>query len=306
MSRLESLDHHRCCGRVVALATVVVIASGCGASGGAGAPSSRPPAAARVFAAPAAVTPPPHVDSTDPARAGRVLAAVRAIAVAHRLAPEASYEIPELMCQLLTVPNEPRAYVCTLSLGGPGAATEPVSQRDADGPTLAKELYDALADAGAAPREDPQYYRITTTGLRVTAASLHFDDTSHWEGPPQVNVQVRGDVARAVLEATGRAGIVDDDGTLVVICRRQGPGPICAYQQHHRPGTSLSAADARALWDALVAAGRAAHYVPLHGGLGDATILNASHFSFDGTTLALALVGDRVALPPPSASAGPP
>ena len=263
-----------------------------------------PAASAAVTIPPPAPVPPvPHVETNDAAKVAEVRSALDAIFTAQGLASAASYDVPSLSCQLLTVPFAPQTYSCNLTVVTTDGATKTLQvQDDGQTKTQAQTLFSALNDAGATYLDDPHYFRTTLEDLRVSSEQVSFDDKSKWQAPPSPNVRVTGDVAGQLLAALGQLDLDDSDRTLFVICANYSETPDCSYQIHNRPGPKLDAATSAALWTAFKDAATAVGFKPYGGTVAQMTIINAGNFSYDGTTLGFVLVGDDSTPPPPPAT----
>ena len=255
-------------------------------------------AKAAVLPPPAPVPPVPHVDTVDAGKAAEVKSALAAVYTSQGLAPAATYDVPSLSCQLLTVPFEPETYSCGLDVVTADGARKTLQVQDDQHSSLAQTLFGALQNAGASYLNDPHYFRTTLANLKVTDDAVRFDDKSKYVAPPVPNVRVTGETAGQLLDAIGALGLDDSDRTLFLICSDWG-AVECSYQLHNRPGQKLSGDQATALWNAIKGAATVAGFKPYRGTVDDLTIVNVSALSYDGTTLGFVLVGDDSTPPPP-------
>lgn len=155
-----------------------------------------------------------------------------------------------------------------------------------DDDAKAAALMTALGAAGAQHDMNSKMPAFTTRNVHATRDAFTFDDAANAKLTPAANTRLEGKAARDVMTAIASAGVTEDDGTLFVVCTKLGTAPTCGFQGRTAPGGTLDASRALAVWNAFV------HDPAI-------TILNASHFTWDGTALAFFGVQDT-ARPPPN------
>lgn len=190
-------------------------------------------------------------------------------------------------------------------------------------PDLAESLFGALIDGGASACQDFAHrdsLHLSHVVINLSKGSLEFDDASQYSLPPSPNVRASGAEAAAVVAAMESANINDCDPsrTAFVVCNKQAETPACSttFFPLEQVGESalvniclppladaatvqLGAPEALTLWNAISGAAAASGYAPLHGTIEQATIINAKHFTWDGTSVGFLLTADNPVVPPP-------
>ena len=182
------------------------------------------------------------------------------------------YDFASLSCVHVQMPNIKETTTCI------------ADDARTDDDAKAEALMTALGAAGAQNDMNNKMAAFTTRNVHATRDAFTFDDAANANLTPARNVRLEGKAAQDVMNAIAGAGVTEDDGTLFVICTKMGTGPTCAFQGHNAPGGALDAARSLALWNAFV-----------HDAA--TTVLNASHFVWDG--VALSFVGTLGTARPP-------
>jgi hypothetical protein len=65
------------------------------------------------------------------------------------------------------------------------------------------------------------------------------------------------------------------------------------------PGASLSSSQSLSIWSSITTAAQSEGFKPMNGTVAEATVINATNFTWDGTNLAFLLAMDDVKPPPP-------
>ncbi len=275
----------------------------------------------------------PHVtgSATDATRVASAIDAIVAADAPSQKAATTSYALKTLDCSDVETPEQgPNGggWTCSLAVAIDGAA--PVTIEDKQASARSKELHDALTAAGAKECNDlahGNFVRLANVTVGVSTPALAFDDASNDHLPPDPNVVATGSAATDVVAAMKGAAIDDCNVTskAFVVCTAMGGPPTCSYERQNldtvagsalvpacmpgetTAGGNVDAGASKTLWSALLGAAKSAGYKPLNGTLDQATVVNASFFSWDGTTLGLTLTVDDAAPPPggPSPNPGP-
>jgi hypothetical protein len=261
----------------------------------------------------------PHVVA-GAAQAAAIFAAVDAIVAAQPepVASGQSYAISDLSCRDYTLPMMTGTQ-CSFAVQIDGGQTLGMaSQSEAQ----AEDLLAALTAAGASGCDDPHGNYVALATLTLSATAAQFDDNSLYETIPLPNVVAQGATAKSIVDAFAKAGIDDCDATrsAFLICNLAGGKPSCGYQWYSvvkvgtselltacgptsgdaTPGGDFSDAASLTVWNAILAAAKAAGFQPDNGGAIDVTtVINARDFSWDGDKLGINLYLGNAVPPTP-------
>jgi len=299
--------------------TLLLVAACHGGDGGTTDPDAAPPACTFGAALTGRL---PHVHATG-AQAQQVVHVLEEILAAQQPplpTDRHQYALPAVSCLIGSGgPVTPKGTSCLLTLTTGDTTTE---VRVESSSPLAQELYDAIAAAGAVECQDPahgEFLRLQAVQVDGNSNDVQFDDHSNYALPPTPNVVVEGAAADAVLTVARDADIDDctDSSKLFLVCNGLGQAPVCSYVRHRLHDVAgsalvniclpepvddpiqLSAEQAAAMWDAILAAARSSGYVPEDGPLEKTNVINASYFAWDGHRLSFQLVTGTATPPPP-------
>jgi hypothetical protein len=267
-----------------------------------------------------AVAPPPRQDlprvTVGGPEAAEIIRALETALASSSIAVGSSYEIEQLDCSNVSTPQA-EAVSCLFDVKVDGGQSVAIDTGDAV--SAAQAIFDAFTGAGAMPCIDAHRDSISLRELSVAQGAVEFADASIYSKQPAPNVNVTGSTARGLVDAFKSAGIDDcnPERRVFLACHTvTGGGVECGYQLHPvvqvedswlqdtcrlqpvEPGGVLDGAQSLQLWGALLAAAKASNYQPLNGTLDEASVVNASTFSWDGEELSFSFTADNPGLPP--------
>lgn len=183
-----------------------------------------------------------------------------------------AYDVDALSCVHVAFPGQESTH-CT------------VDKLEVTDNAKAEKLMEAMELVGAQPVQGNKMPAFHIVNVHANREGFTFDDAANASNPNAPNARIEGAEMQDVMNALASVGIKEDDGTLLVVCNAFAENtPTCGYFLRSVAGPKLDAAQSRVLWDAFV------HDPKM-------TVLNASHFTYDGHALSFFRVLDT-ARPP--------
>lgn len=292
---------HRTSSLIVAASSVLTV-SGCSA------PAQDHGGPRTLLQAPRVEPPAPHRVASG-AHAGAVFKALQDLHPGEGM-ERSTYEFAELDCVFLSGVVHPPTVLCTLTQRADGGA--PSSKRvgsmapNAPEAPLAEALGETLREAGAElDILASKMPLLRLRNVRATKDRLEFDDDANLRLPPVPNATVEGSAADDILETLARAGIKEDDGSMLVICNTWDGRPSCSYRLRHGPEMPFGRTESTALWRSLLDVAPLENQMEKIPSKQAVTVIHASHFTYDRKTLSLVLTPGTGTPPTPPATPPP-